>query len=748
MENINRIYQYFQRQQGFSKVLSYDFALGRLCVAKEDSWRGISPSNLNSDFNPEPPIFSAKFANCDGYRHILAIANEDGKIALQDTTKRNYDRTEKSLSAPQYHNNAVFDLEWAPGQMRFVSASGDHSACLWDVTDSDIRKINSFEAHTRSVKTAAFRKHDPSVFASGGRDGAIIVWDTRADLTSFDLTRIASRPENRICSGHVGGPATPISTRRRLHTKVPTNTPSSSSVTGLVFQDTNTLISCGAGDGIIKVWDLRRNYTTFKKEPLPKYSLPYAGTSTFKGYTNLIANAAGTHLYANCMDNTIYCYNICSYSPQPLARYKGLLNGTFYIKSCLSPDGKYLASGSSDEKAYIWNLDYPNEPLISLSGHNVEVTCVAWGATHDCPLVTCSDDARHKIWRIGPSKLTAQELFDNYCGYAEYVMKLPSHLQKHEPKISENTPKSTKQHIHDPMNQKPVSTAKRSLNALLNDVSQEMEYIQLVKRPKLLEGCGRRLFGYNVSNEADIASTSTAAVHLNGNVLYKEERQQATILEKEEVLNCVALSPSTRENSPTMATTPPPLHNIPCNSLSPSSPPSLINSPTSNLPNYVLDGEAPHLGIMSPKRPLQVKVDWLTKLRKQKQMMSKLNLTLTERIQNCQDANANASLNIITHGDENTTITSPRVQHLKHAEASPRSAITPRRRLSHCNHYYAGSGGNSPNSSPRTLSSTRRNSETTLLRFFSVQRNNSLTAAATNADELRTSKSTLTAAAK
>lgn len=61
---------------------TYDFALRRLCVAAEDSWRGITPSNYSSDYNPEPPIFSAKFANCSNYRHMLAIANEDGKVIM------------------------------------------------------------------------------------------------------------------------------------------------------------------------------------------------------------------------------------------------------------------------------------------------------------------------------------------------------------------------------------------------------------------------------------------------------------------------------------------------------------------------------------------------------------------------------------------------------------------------------------------------------------------------------------------
>lgn len=49
-------------------------------VAPEDSWKGITPSYYSLDFNPEPPIFAAKFAQCQNYKHILALASEDGKV--------------------------------------------------------------------------------------------------------------------------------------------------------------------------------------------------------------------------------------------------------------------------------------------------------------------------------------------------------------------------------------------------------------------------------------------------------------------------------------------------------------------------------------------------------------------------------------------------------------------------------------------------------------------------------------------
>jgi denticleless len=141
----------------------------------------------------------------------------------------------------------------------------------------------------------------------------------------------------------------------------------------MYFQDDNTLISCGAGDGLVKIWDLRRNYSFSKKEPFPKYSLPYAGHSTFKGFTNLLIDNSGVRLYVNCMDNNIYCYNISTFENEVVQTYQGFKNETFYIKSCLSPDGQYLMSGSSDEKAYIWNVDCP-QPVAVLNGHTVEVS--------------------------------------------------------------------------------------------------------------------------------------------------------------------------------------------------------------------------------------------------------------------------------------------------------------------------------------------------------------------------------------
>jgi len=50
-----------------------------------------------------------------------------------------------------------------PGELKLVTASGDHTARLLDVSRPKIEQIACFHAHTRSVKTAVFRHQDKGI---------------------------------------------------------------------------------------------------------------------------------------------------------------------------------------------------------------------------------------------------------------------------------------------------------------------------------------------------------------------------------------------------------------------------------------------------------------------------------------------------------------------------------------------------------------------------------------------------------
>jgi denticleless len=105
----------------------------------------------------------------------------------------------------------------------------------------------------------------------------------------------------------------------------------SGSVTAIKFQDEHTLISSSDSDGIIKVWDMRKSYDRYSRQPQPKYQFPYAGKSALKGYTALALNSTKTQLFASCKDHAVYKFDAAGYSEKPLAAYTGFENNSKYF---------------------------------------------------------------------------------------------------------------------------------------------------------------------------------------------------------------------------------------------------------------------------------------------------------------------------------------------------------------------------------------------------------------------------------
>lgn len=72
---------------------------------------------------------------------------------------------------------------------RMLTASGDQTVSLWDTGHADL--LASFRGHSGSVKTVCPMPSTHEVFATGARDGALMVWDARVaarqDATTGEL---------------------------------------------------------------------------------------------------------------------------------------------------------------------------------------------------------------------------------------------------------------------------------------------------------------------------------------------------------------------------------------------------------------------------------------------------------------------------------------------------------------------------------------------------------------------------------
>ena len=62
-------------------------------------------------------------------------------------------------------------------------------------------------------------------------------------------------------------------------------------------------------------------------------------------------------MIVSCTNSTHYLYRVNVPGPEPpLAEFRGHMGRNFYVTAALSRDGQYLASGSVDHDAYVWQV--------------------------------------------------------------------------------------------------------------------------------------------------------------------------------------------------------------------------------------------------------------------------------------------------------------------------------------------------------------------------------------------------------
>lgn len=64
------------------------------------------------------------------------------------------------------HENAIFDVDWMPGESQLLTASGDKTIVLWDLSEE--KKLATFEGHICSVKTAKFQPDNKGKVSARG----------------------------------------------------------------------------------------------------------------------------------------------------------------------------------------------------------------------------------------------------------------------------------------------------------------------------------------------------------------------------------------------------------------------------------------------------------------------------------------------------------------------------------------------------------------------------------------------------
>ena len=367
------------------------------------------------------PPFAISFCPHAGQGHWAAVADEEGRLTLLNTSKSALEQPCECRAHPRScchtcarrpsvrlqllpaqcgvwphspppcasavhtrtgswhaHRNALFDSAWTPHDNRIVTASGDQTCRLWDLNrQGHPELVQVFHGHGGSVKSVSCRPGDRHVFASGGRDGSVNVWDTRAGASVVRIDgahRLANEASSKRKRGELS--------------RASANSPAQSVSSVVFLQDAaNSLATAGATDGAIKLWDLRRpsggrgrasaRSKGGASQPTPvEVTVPHVGASGRPhGIVCMAADRSGSRLLVNSCDSKISTYDTARLSEGVVAQFEGHRVDTFYIKACFSPDGRFILGGSSNDTAYVWDVSRPAAPPIALRGHRGEVTC-------------------------------------------------------------------------------------------------------------------------------------------------------------------------------------------------------------------------------------------------------------------------------------------------------------------------------------------------------------------------------------
>ncbi|KAH9482588.1 Denticleless protein-like protein A [Psilocybe cubensis] len=346
-----------------------------------------------------------------GGKPLLAVATEQGTVHIFDTTRRKDWDCEIPRTTYQPHFNGIFDIKWNLDGRSLATCSGDQSTRITSAETGVI--TNVLRGHTSTVKCLSWDPSNTSLLATGGRDGAICLWDLRVGERVHDTETTASAPVMTIFGAHEN-----TTVKSKPKSRKGKQNPSPRTVTNLLYPGSEpfSIVSSGSFDGILRCWDLRTPATPKKKTaklsvPTELYSsLIDPTTRTSKRARGILSMTTGTGpsaglIFAFSADSRIHIYDLPSLNAHNASySHENLQTSSFYVGLSVSPCGRWLACGGSPNTGNSFLFDVENasgtssiqSQGVELKGQMGEVGSVDWAAES---LATCADDGTVRVWR-------------------------------------------------------------------------------------------------------------------------------------------------------------------------------------------------------------------------------------------------------------------------------------------------------------------------------------------------------------
>ena len=233
------------------------------------------------------------------------------------------------------HTDTIQSVAWSPDGTRVASASVDKTMKVWNVINSENPLLFSIK-RPNEVQSVSWSP-DGNRLASADRGRLIQVWDTQRGVLLQTYTCRSDRVD-------------------------------------AVSWSPDGMQIASVSDGAVQVWDIQVGgypRLLLKSEQYIAFAVAWSPD--------------GKRIVAGSNNHTMYVWNTQK-EGRPLLTFVGPPNGSSlrdtmhnYVQSISwSPDGKRIASASSDGMIYIWDALRGGEPLLAYHGHHENVDSVTW----------------------------------------------------------------------------------------------------------------------------------------------------------------------------------------------------------------------------------------------------------------------------------------------------------------------------------------------------------------------------------
>ena len=316
------------------------------------------------------------------------------------------------------HAGPVYCVAFSPDGTMFATGGGDGVVRLWDTaTKTQARQL---VGHVGAVLAVAWSP-DGASLASGGEDGMVRLWDAKSGQQTWQLTghshpvrAVAWSPDGTtIASGantvRLWDAATGQQTRKFTAHSHPVNV--------VAWHPDSGTIASGARS--VRLWDARTGvileHLTGQGHPVESVAWGRDGTVLATGGASVLIWDLHFSRVLN-PDTGERHDEVSARQVRQITEVSGEVRDVAW-----SPDGTIIATASGDGTARLWDTATASQ-VSQLTGHTAPVYDVAW-SPDGTTIATVGEDGTTRLWNTATGSQTSQ--FDTHTFPARAVAWSP-----------------------------------------------------------------------------------------------------------------------------------------------------------------------------------------------------------------------------------------------------------------------------------------------------------------------------------